>query len=107
MCAQCISSLDRDLEHVSIPLPHPAAAALPTACPLSCSKLGLVLQQTSHLNVLLPPYHSADGQVITSSIFTIPCFTIVQRYMAFPMPLAALGEGGSTRKIGRVAPASN
>lgn len=110
MCAQNISPPDRDAEqtarcatalrhhpkaarHAAIPPPHPMLPGLPTACPLSSSKPGLVLQQTSHLDPLLPSYHGGGRQLITSSLFTIPCLNIFQGCIALPMPSAALGEG--------------
>lgn len=70
-----------------------------TACP----KQDAVLQQTFQLDALLSI--TVEGKLITSSLFIIPCFEILQGSIPFLMPSTVLGEGGSTRKITWVAPA--
>lgn len=73
--------------------------------PPACPKRDAVLQQTFRLDSLLSFYHRGGPKLITTSLFTIPCFEILQGYITFLMPSAVLGEGGSTRKITWVAPA--
>lgn len=68
-----------------------------TACP----KQDAVLQQTFQLDALLSI--TVEGKLITSSLFIIPCFEILQGSIPFLMPSTVLGEGGSTRKTTWVA----
>lgn len=88
-CATALQHHSKTVKHATNPLPAPNRM-------LFCSRSSNWMHSSPSITV--------EGKLITTSLFTIPCFEILQGSIPFLMLSTVLGAGGSTRKITWVAP---